>query len=296
MSKNGRTRPSDSGILLFLVLSAGLVGAMNYGNNMAYLLVFLLFSLGLADFYQARRTLVGLQLLELRTQPAFAPEAVTFKLVLNESLGRPRTAVFLAVGPGEPAFCGPLEIEASGRTSLECRKQGLARGRYSFSGLHLLRFSPLGFFRTVLFLPRAGEFFVYPAPAGTQAWPPRKGGFREHGSENPGGDDFTGFRNYRPGEAQQHIDWKGVARGRPPLVKVFSGGGDQELWFDWRATRQSNPEERLSQLCRWVVEADRQETGFGLKLPDLDMAPAAGATHTHLCLAGLAVADTEKWS
>jgi len=295
MNRNGRTRPSVSALILLLVLLAALAGAMNYGNNMAFFLTFLLFSLGLVDLFLARLALTGLSCQEIACQPVFAPGTSEFTLNLIELKGRQRNAVFLAAHLDEPEFSGPWTIPASGRISLSAAKNGLPRGRHSLPGIILLTFSPLGFFTRTRFLPMKREFYVYPAPAGNQPWPPSKGGLKEHGLERLGGEDFTGFKRYRPGEPQQHIDWKGVAKGRPPLVKLFSGGGDRELWFSWQDTAQKNPEERLSQLSKWIVEADRNETGFGLELPELKVAAAAGVTHTHHCLALLAAADTRHW-
>jgi uncharacterized protein (DUF58 family) len=109
-----------------------------------------------------------------------------------------------------------------------------------------------------------------------------------------GGDDFTGVRPYRLGEPMHHIDWKAVARGRPLSIKEFTGGGDARLIFGWEHLEGMGTESRLSQLCKWVLEADEQGTEFGLKLPDGMIKPGSGSTHTLKCLETLAVFQFQR--
>jgi uncharacterized protein (DUF58 family) len=51
-------------------------------------------------------------------------------------------------------------------------------------------------------------------------------------------------------------------------------------------------EERLSQLCFWVLEFDRSNQEYGLRLPGVVIHPASGESHRtqvlrHLALWGL---------
>ena len=85
------------------------------------------------------------------------------------------------------------------------------------------------------------------------------------------------------------IDWKAVARGRPMGIKEFTGGGTEQLWFDWDQLTGLDLESRLSQLARWVLEAEQEGREFGLRIPGktipLDISPG----HTTKCLETLAV-------
>jgi len=107
-------------------------------------------------------------------------------------------------------------------------------------------------------------------------------------SQEAGGDDFSGYRNYRPGESLHHLDWKAYARGRSLLVKEFNGGGCGAVWLDWQELAGFDDEHRLSQLARWVLGADRLGCDFGLKLPHYTIAPDSGSLHTQQCLQALA--------
>ncbi|UOA09780.1 hypothetical protein [Methylobacter sp. S3L5C] len=50
-----------------------------------------------------------------------------------------------------------------------------------------------------------------------------------------------------------------------------------------------NTEERLSQLCRWVIDAERMGIPYGFSLPGLKLSPDNGMAHTRKCLEALAL-------
>jgi uncharacterized protein (DUF58 family) len=49
------------------------------------------------------------------------------------------------------------------------------------------------------------------------------------------------------------------------------------------------PEERLSILCRWVLDAHAGGEAFGLRLPGGEILPGLGTAHRHRCLEALAL-------
>ena len=56
--------------------------------------------------------------------------------------------------------------------------------------------------------------------------------------------------------------------------------------------RKRDTEARLSQLTRWVLEAEGKHLSYGLRLPGTRIAPSRGATHQHACLKALALHQT----
>jgi uncharacterized protein (DUF58 family) len=107
------------------------------------------------------------------------------------------------------------------------------------------------------------------------------------------GDDFAGVRPYILGESQRHIDWKAVARGQELMTKQFSTETRGSLCFDYAAARFPNIEGRLSQLTLWVIEAERVQRAYGLRLPNSEIAPSLGQAHFHRCLRALALFDED---
>jgi uncharacterized protein (DUF58 family) len=104
-----------------------------------------------------------------------------------------------------------------------------------------------------------------------------------------GHDDFAGLRRYHPGDSSRHIDWKAVARGHEILTKQFTDTTGDEIWLDWDLLQNLDPEQRLSQLCQWVLDLHRSNCNYGLKLPDCRIEPGRGEAHKHECLTRLAL-------
>ncbi len=293
-----RTRPTRSGYLMMLVLFAMLVGSVNYGNNMAFILTFLLISFSLIGLIYTRNNLKGMYLTNLMPQPVFAGERLHIKLELhNQSTGR-RFGIWLSppnVRSVEDYF-GPFALSANSNTTAEIAFPTTRRGQFTLSRLGVVTLYPLGLFFARTQVPADKSYLVYPRPEGSRPWPEPEfyDGEDREGFSTKGGDDFTGFRNYRPGEPMHHVDWKAVARGRPMYIKEFTGGGAAKLLFNWEHLGGIGTEARLSQLCKWVLEADEQGTEFGLKLPGKKIDPDSGTNHTLRCLEALAMYETKR--
>jgi uncharacterized protein (DUF58 family) len=104
-----------------------------------------------------------------------------------------------------------------------------------------------------------------------------------------GDDDFIGLRGFYSGDSPRHVHWKAVARGQGMYTKQFGGADGGLVWLDWDALPGMDTEARLSQLCRWVLDAEQTETHYGLRLPNDTIVPARGFSHQHRCLAALAL-------
>ena len=91
---------------------------------------------------------------------------------------------------------------------------------------------------------------------------------------NMGDEDFAGLRPYRRGDPPRHIHWKTYAREQGLHVKLFTGTGVTTQYFDFDLLPAGmDVEDRLSQLCRWILDADIEAHNYGLRLPDQDPAP-----------------------
>lgn len=291
-SRRPLTRPTRSGYSLMLVLLAMLTASTNYGNNMAYIITFLIFSLLLVSLVYTRRNLKGIIIENIKPQPAFAGEQVKFSLEVKNPLSGGRYGIYLAGPQARSAaeLFGPFTVDPFSSASAEITLPAHKRGRFTLSQVIVLTVYPLGLFRVLYPVTVAKTYLVYPQPLGILPWPLANiEGDGYIGSSARGGDDFVGTRPYRPGESQHHIDWKVVARGGPLSIKEFTGGGVKELWFNWDQLSGLGTETRLSQLTRWVLEADEQGVEFGLKLLDSQIDVGSGSAHTLKCLNSLAL-------
>ena len=169
---------------------------------------------------------------------------------------------------------------------IETRHRGyLNPGRLKIASCY-----PLGMFRAWSYLDPGRNCIVYPRPAGSPQLPAAT----EYAAElqlgkNTGTDDFTGFKPYRHGDSIRNIDWKAFAKEQPLQVKRFSGSGTSRLILSWdHCGSLSDIERRLSQLCLWVLIAERDGYQYGLDIPGTFIDLGNGDDHLYRCLAGLA--------
>jgi uncharacterized protein (DUF58 family) len=87
----------------------------------------------------------------------------------------------------------------------------------------------------------------------------------------------------------RHVHWKAVAREQGLHTKQFAGETAQELWLAWELLPGLAPEEKLSHLCRWVLEADSGGLAYGLRLPARTIPPGSGPAQRSQCLEALAL-------
>lgn len=279
--------------MLLAVLAAMWYAAISQNNSAAYLLMFFLSSMVLVTAIHAHFALAGLRLRVERVEPVFAGETVHVTVEVFNPTPRPRLA--LAVAPKgrvfKEAFHAALEtLEGDSSRTTELTVPTQRRGRFALGRLALTTIYPMGFFRSWRYEPTDAAYLVYPAPVGSLPLPAGPAVTADAvAGIGGGGDDYVGARPYQTGESQRHVDWRAVARGQPLLVKQFSGTGSRRLWLEYSSVAHlADPEARLSQLCFWIVDADRSGYAFGLRIPGFEAEPARGRSHFHRCLAALA--------
>lgn len=105
------------------------------------------------------------------------------------------------------------------------------------------------------------------------------------------GEEMYGLRAYRSGDDRRDIAWKASARSHQLMTRERPRGKTQDdLWLDWK--KAPGPlEEKCSAMAKWVVEADRQQTLFGIRLPNQVIPLGRGSTHRQKCLRTLALLD-----
>jgi uncharacterized protein (DUF58 family) len=167
------------------------------------------------------------------------------------------------------------------------------RGWLSCTTLTVSSDFPLGLFRAWSPLRFDSKLLVYPQPSSVFLGFPETGGSegQYQRQQTLNDDEFDGVKAYRSGDSIRHIHWKSLAKGRGVQSKHYAGegGGGVELWLDYANTPGADVEQRLSQLCRWIVEAERSGLRYALTLPDNTVKLACGPAHYHQCLQKLAL-------
>ena len=295
------------GFMTFIML----MGAMNYSNSMAFALSFLLGGLGLVCMHQTHANMVNLQMRGGRVEPVFAGEIAHFEVEMENTSASPRYGMALSWPQytvdnvdfdehGRPnkgrRKLGWTPQETTGdigprshlpmKLSLPAGKRGWLPARVFSVGTDF----PLGLFHAWTWAELEMSCLVYPRPAaqGTPP-PPTTGSGGLTSSARSGQDEFSGLRNYQRGDSFKSIHWKSLPKLRQPMVKQFSETLEQELWLDWDTLPGLDTEERLSQLTRWVLDAEAGYRAYGLRIPGVSINPARGEPHQHQCLRALAL-------
>jgi len=247
--------------LLFLVM---LGAAINYGNNLSFVVAFTLIGIGINAAWQTRRQLTDLTLTTQPPAPRHAGEPGQLKLTLR-AIDRPRPGLYLAADDNPIALALEAEQETPVSLSLRPRK----RGRHQLPPIELETSHPLGLWQARLEIIPTDPQWVYPRPAGDQPLPPPIEEGADTNLHRPGDEDFHSLRDYQPGDPLARIAFKRSAiRDGKLLTKTFMGqpGGGQVLDLNYQHA-EGDPEQRLSQLTRWLLQAEQTGQPWQLTLP-----------------------------
>lgn len=279
--------PTRAGMVFAFFLLAMLIAAINYTNNLAFLLTFLLGSISVLSAIHAYANLAGLELESARLFPTYCGDDARLQLFFRAG-GRERRSLGARVGVVEEGFSMPPWAARELDLSVPTARRGLLTlGQVVISTRY-----PLGLFRawSPLILPVTGLVYPWPMPVESM----ERHVFRSLGEEEGLGavaqsGEFGGVRPYRPGDSIARISWKASARGGGLFAKEYRTGLARTLVFDWDEVRAAGYEERISLLAGLVREAERQGLSYGLRLPGQDIAPGSGAPQAHRCLEALAL-------
>jgi len=278
--------PSRAGCCFLLSLLVMLVAAINYQNNLAFSLVFFLFSLFIVTILHTFANLSGLRLDALRAAPVFAGDIAEFEIQLSRGGARRYHSIKLG-WPGQPQAEASLLDGGAAGVKLFYRTQ--RRGWLRPGRLRVQTEYPLGLLRAWTWIDLDLSALVYPRPlAGPR--PPDAGGDAARGERRArqGSEEFNAFRAYRAGDNPRHVLWRAYAKGQPLQSTQFVEWQAQAQWLSWDDTA-GGVEQRLGLLCHWVLTLQRRGELFGLRLPGAGVEPGTGLEHRERALRALAL-------
>ncbi len=279
--------PTGVGLVFGVMAFAMLLGSMNYNNNLSFLLTFLLVGLGFVSMHSCQRNLVGLEISFAGVDPVFAGDQAVFAIALNNRSRAARLQIYLE---GDGTRSETVDLLPGDSKVVQLPVDSRQRGRIGLPRFAIRTRYPFELFRAWAWLHMKLEGIVYPALPAEVIQPPASVtalGHRQHDAR--GEEDFAGLRKFHRGDSPRQVAWKAYARGGQLLAKQFSGADTSSQWFDFDDIPVANIEERLSTLCRWIVDADRRGEDYGLRLPGQTFSPAHGPAQRQNCLEALAL-------
>ncbi|MBS3964017.1 MAG: DUF58 domain-containing protein [Methylomonas sp.] len=279
--------PTGRGLGFAVLIVLLLLIAFVYANNLAYFLAFLLASVFFVTIVHTFKSLAGLVIRTSPNRPVFVGDTALFNLSIHNPDQGSRYAI--EAGFRHSAY-QIVDVDAQQSKNLHLAAQTRRRGWLTADTIIIASRYPLGLFRAWSPLRFDHAVLVYPAPASQPVpFPDTAANGAYLGASQRGEDEFQGLKPYTAGDAIRQIHWKAYARGLPLQSKQYAAFGGGECWFDYADTPGGHVEERLSRLCRWLLDAEQSGVRYGLILPQTSISPDQGQAHLDICLERLAL-------
>lgn len=277
--------PTKFGSAFGLMLVFMVLGGLNFNNNMALMLVFLVGTITQMTTLLAYRNLVGLHLDSIRAEPVFCGEPARFRVFITNKDDRRRFAI--QAGFEEAQDCLDFEINA-------CNAMVLAHPTHQRGWLEMPAFRletrfPLGLFKAWSWIFPSTNCLVYPSPAFNPPPLPKTGKGNAGQARKGEGDQVHGLRKYQTGDSLQRIAWRASARHEEFYSLEMESPREEACELDWNALPGIDIEKRLSILTAWIIAADHKQLAYSLRMPDTHIAAGYGPQHRSTCLEILAL-------
>lgn len=280
--------PTRFGYLFAAMVTFLFLAAINYQNSMAFVLTFMLVSLGIISLWHTHKNLLGVTVRMQIPRPVFCGEYCEFRFELSHEHNARRYAIGIQYLEQPPVY---VKLDPEGSASARLRIPTRMRGEFRPAGITVFTRYPTGLFHAWGWLRFDLPILIYPRPDRNvrlqQSMIEQYDGSTSTSTIE--GDDFAGLREHREGESLRHISWKAYAQGKGLLTKTFQGNARPSLWIDWDMLDQGSIEERLSLMAALVLAAENEDQKYGLRLPGLSIDQDFGNAHKHSCLQALAV-------
>lgn len=280
--------PTRFGFWFGMLLALTVIGGLNFNNNMALMLGFLLAAIAQLTTLLAYRNLAGLALQSITAVPVFAGDHAQYRVLLANGEERNRYAIE-AVSPHDRACA---DVESQNRALLTLEQPTHRRGWVRMEPFRIENRYPLGLFRAWSVIIPEAACLVYPMPAVHPPQLPRTGR-GDSGTPSKGeGDHFHGLREYKPGDTLHRIAWRTSARHQKLYTREMESPVEDACELNWYLLRGRDTEEKLSILTAWVLRAERLQIPYSLEMPGSALPADLGEEHRDACLKILALFES----
>ncbi len=280
----------------FALIMASLFGiAVKFDNQAAFMMLFVLVSVALIGMVYTHNNVIGLKLNAHDCRAVFLGEPALFPVFVRNSSQKQRHAVWLVAGGFHQVF----ELEPDATNQVEVSLPTVQRGYLNCEPICLTSQFPIG-----IFFCWSKRYFsekrclVYPQPLNLIALPSdtsAAGKQEEHTVSNPGNEDYSGMKQYQQGDRIRDIHWPSVAKTNKLVTVEYESLSPSSINISWRLLPPGmSVEDKLSQLCYWIVEAEKDGLRYQLEMPNNTLAYDNGPTHYHNCLRTLALWGLDK--
>ncbi len=258
IARKGSERPTKYIYLLILIFVALFMQAYIHNYNIVYLALFFTFAFAISSYAFGRNNIRALEVQLLSFQRVFANRTSSYTLSLSSS--KRDVYDISCLSADEKQHC--KIIRANRPEVLTFKHTYRHRGRAKLESVQCESGFPLPhqIFYRVFDIDK--HFVVYPEPKGESI----DAFIAKNKSLYGDKDDFEGVKVYEKSDRPSQIYWQSLAKGDTLMSKVFSYTNEAAvLHFDFM-TCARNDEERLSQLCLWVLECEQRSYAYTISI------------------------------
>jgi len=277
--------PTSFGWGFGVMLAFMALGGLNFNNNMALMLVFLLATIAQLTTLIAYRNMSGLKIENILCEPVFCGESARFQVIARNQNERQRFAI--QAGFKSPQDCKDFKLNAT--RVFDLKQTTSHRGWLEMPSFRLETRFPLGLFKAWSWIFPKTRCLVYPLPATNAPALPKTGHGQAGRAIKGDGDQLHGLRKYQHGDSIQRVAWRASARHDELYSMEMETPREEACELDWDLLHGADAETRLSILTAWVIAADNKQLSYSLILPGEKVASGNGANHRADCLELLAL-------
>lgn len=281
----------DGAVFLALVIGV-LLGAVNTGNNLVYVVLGVLLGLLVVANLFAEWNLRALRVERILPAELVAGVATPGAFRLTNPRGRGAARQVRLVERGEGSARAEVELCPAG-SSVEVPADFCFpdRGLAPLGAVRIESVYPFGLVRRWRDVDLPGDVLVYPRPAGRHTTLAPHGDGDELGTRGrpSGAGDFAGLRPYRPGDPLRRVHWPTSARMGTPMVVVRVSEGADEVVLALEPHLTGEPREEAIRRIAGRVELHLAAgDAVGLSADGVVLEPRTGAAWRRRLLTVLA--------
>lgn len=286
--KNLYILPTALGWVFIILLVVLWVLGSNYQNNLVLALCYLLSSLFIVAMHHTHANLSGVTVQVNDAKPVYAGDEVFFKVRLSSTNKKGNHAIQLR---WQDEAWAVADIADDGEETCLVGMVADRRGLHKPGRLLIESVFPLGLMRCWTWLSFDVQALVYPKPKTIEETSSFYATEEEgkHTQQMIRGDDFSGLRNYQPGDSLKHIAWKQFAKDKGLHSKDYQQGLSDERSLEWESFRHLPVEERISALCYLALQFSQKNLAFSVNIPGHKIASDSGDAHREKVLRLLAL-------
>lgn len=282
--------PTRIGWYYSLVLIALFGIAVKFNNQAAFMMLFILIAVGLIAMVYTHNNVIDLRIDAFASKSVFVGESAVFPVRLSNNSNKFRNAVWLACG----GYTKMNNLPPGAHTLIHLHLPSVQRGYLNCEPISLTSQYPIGvFFCWTKQFHSQQRCLVYPQPLDLvplQVQDHLQGKQQSQSNAGLGGEDYSGMKNYQPGNRLRDIHWPSLAKTQKLVSIQYENQNSSSINLSWFALpKHLSTEDKLSQLCHWIINAENSQQRYQLEMPNHTIEYNKGVTHFHECLMTLAL-------